>query len=75
MIVNTRTRVASQNSSNELPANRLPIVSLLALAMAAFICILTESLPAGLLPQIAGRSSLEFNDILENYLYNHRISK
>jgi len=53
MIVNTRTRVASQNSSNELPANRLPIVSLLALAMAAFICILTESLPAGLLPQIA----------------------
>ncbi|MDT8976357.1 MFS transporter [Paenibacillus sp. chi10] len=53
MIVNTRTRVASQNSSNEVPANRLPIVSLLALAMAAFICILTESLPAGLLPQIA----------------------
>ncbi|WP_339835637.1 MFS transporter [Paenibacillus sp. FSL R7-0272] len=31
----------------------LPWVALLALAMAGFICILTESLPAGLLPQIA----------------------
>lgn len=31
----------------------LPWASLLALAMAGFICILTESLPAGLLPQIA----------------------
>lgn len=53
MIVKTRTRVAAQNDSNAVAANRLPIVSLLALAMAAFICILTESLPAGLLPQIA----------------------
>ena len=53
MIIKTRTRVADQNGSNAMPANRLPIVSLLALAMAAFICILTESLPAGLLPQIA----------------------
>ncbi|OBR67659.1 MFS transporter [Paenibacillus oryzae] len=34
-------------------ANRLPWAGLLALAMAGFICILTESLPAGLLPQIA----------------------
>lgn len=32
---------------------RLPWTGLLALAMAGFICILTESLPAGLLPQIA----------------------
>jgi len=31
----------------------LPWAGLLALAMAGFICILTESLPAGLLPQIA----------------------
>lgn len=31
----------------------LPWAALLALAMAGFICILTESLPAGLLPQIA----------------------
>lgn len=33
--------------------DRMPIASLLALAMAAFITILTEALPAGLLPQIA----------------------
>lgn len=32
---------------------RLPIASLLALAAAAFITILTEALPAGLLPQMA----------------------
>lgn len=31
---------------------RLPIAGLLALAMTGFICILTETLPAGLLPQI-----------------------
>ncbi|ADU72490.1 MFS transporter [Pantoea sp. At-9b] len=33
--------------------NRLPLTSLLALALAAFITILTEALPAGLLPQMA----------------------
>ncbi|MFC0709961.1 MFS transporter [Azorhizophilus paspali] len=33
--------------------NRLPLASLLALSMAAFITILTEALPAGLLPQMA----------------------
>jgi len=33
--------------------DRLPWASLLALAMAAFITILTETLPAGLLPQMA----------------------
>ncbi|KHS69245.1 MFS transporter [Pectobacterium brasiliense] len=33
--------------------DRLPIASLLALATAAFITILTEALPAGLLPQMA----------------------
>lgn len=32
---------------------RLPLASLLALAMAAFVTILTEVLPAGLLPQMA----------------------
>lgn len=32
---------------------RLPLASLLALAVAAFITILTEALPAGLLPQMA----------------------
>lgn len=34
-------------------ADTLPIAALLALAMAAFITILTEALPAGLLPQLA----------------------
>lgn len=34
-------------------SDRLPLASLLALAMAAFITILTEALPAGLLPQMA----------------------
>ncbi|SMH46315.1 MFS transporter [Azospirillum agricola] len=33
--------------------DRLPLASLLALAMAAFITILTEALPAGLLPRMA----------------------
>jgi predicted MFS family arabinose efflux permease len=34
-------------------ADRLPMAGLLALAMTGFICILTETLPAGLLPQIS----------------------
>lgn len=34
-------------------ADRLPVASLLVLAMASFITILTEALPAGLLPQMA----------------------
>lgn len=33
---------------------RLPLAGLLALAMTGFICIITETLPAGLLPQMAG---------------------
>lgn len=36
-----------------LNSNRLPVAGLLALAMTSFIAILTETLPAGLLPQIA----------------------
>ena len=38
---------------NGTSQDRLPVASLLALAMAAFITILTEALPAGLLPQMA----------------------
>ena len=34
-------------------AERLPVSALLALAMTGFICIITETLPAGLLPQIS----------------------
>ncbi|SEK74482.1 Predicted arabinose efflux permease, MFS family [Paenibacillus sp. OK003] len=40
-------------NANKIAKERLPWSALLALAMAGFICILTESLPAGLLPQIA----------------------
>lgn len=40
-------------NANTIAKERLPWSALLALAMAGFICILTESLPAGLLPQIA----------------------
>ncbi|WP_213989966.1 MFS transporter [Sodalis sp. dw_96] len=39
-------------SSSELASAPLPVFALLALAMTGFICILTETLPAGLLPQI-----------------------
>jgi predicted MFS family arabinose efflux permease len=35
------------------PAQHLPILALLALAMTGFICILTETIPAGLLPEIS----------------------
>ncbi|GCE82525.1 MFS transporter [Komagataeibacter diospyri] len=34
------------------PDERLPVAGLLALAMTGFICIMTETLPAGLLPEI-----------------------
>lgn len=49
---------ASQDFSNPLadsstPPVRLPWAGLLALAMAGFITILTEALPAGLMPQIS----------------------
>lgn len=43
------TTIHRQNTQNE----RLPIASLLTLAMAGFITILTEALPAGLLSQIS----------------------
>ncbi|MGE7990199.1 MFS transporter [Pseudomonas sp. NPDC089554] len=33
--------------------DRIPLAALLALAMTGFICIITETLPAGLLPQMA----------------------
>ena len=35
------------------PADSLPVAGLLALAMTGFIAILTETLPAGLLPEIS----------------------
>lgn len=37
----------------EIPSERLPWAGLIALAMAGFICILTETIPAGLLIEIS----------------------
>ncbi|MCP1185884.1 MFS transporter [Paenibacillus sp. 1781tsa1] len=47
------TSLPKQRELPSISSRRLPWAGLLALAMAGFICILTESLPAGLLPQIA----------------------
>lgn len=51
--MNSNTALIRKDGTNEPSSNRLPWAGLLALAMAGFICILTESLPAGLLPKIA----------------------
>jgi len=39
-------------ASTPAHTDRLPVAALLALAMTGFICIVTETLPAGLLPQV-----------------------
>ncbi|REK75594.1 MFS transporter [Paenibacillus paeoniae] len=51
--MNRKAASASQSTGMVATINRLPWGALLALAMAGFICILTETLPAGLLPQIS----------------------
>ncbi|EIC85323.1 MFS transporter [Serratia sp. M24T3] len=43
----------SDQVSSPPEVQRLPVMALLALAMTGFICIMTETVPAGLLPQIA----------------------
>lgn len=43
---------SSLSSSPSTPRRPLPLLALSALAMTGFICIMTETLPAGLLPQI-----------------------
>lgn len=43
----------SSTQAGQLASDRLPVSALLALAMTGFICIVTETLPAGLLPQIS----------------------
>ncbi|MDM0090102.1 MULTISPECIES: MFS transporter [unclassified Variovorax] len=47
----SRTAPPARMPANER-AEPLPLAALLALAMTGFICIVTETLPAGLLPQI-----------------------
>ncbi|MCF5662884.1 MFS transporter, partial [Pseudomonas syringae] len=39
--------------ADERNDEKLPLGALLALAMTGFICIVTETLPAGLLPEIS----------------------
>jgi len=46
------TKIPPQ-SDQHATADRLPVAALLALAMTGFICIATETLPAGLLPNIS----------------------
>lgn len=46
------TSSATQSASSTPSSERLPWAGLLALAMTGFICILTETIPAGLLLQI-----------------------
>jgi predicted MFS family arabinose efflux permease len=43
----------SKQNSYAIPSERLPWAGLMALAMAGFICILTETIPAGLLIEIS----------------------
>ena len=46
--------IVTASSATKLPAPAsLPVLGLLALATASFVSILTEALPAGLLPQIS----------------------
>ena len=46
------TQSCSLPTGADRPAARLPVANLLALAVAGFITVLTEAMPAGLLPQI-----------------------
>lgn len=41
------------SSDKKKQADKLPLLSLLAFSMAGFICIMTETMPSGLLPQIS----------------------
>lgn len=51
-------QITFTNSDENVSTQKLPISALLALAMTGFICIITETLPAGLLPQIASGLSI-----------------
>ncbi|WP_338022771.1 MFS transporter [Bacillus nakamurai] len=45
-------KMSMSASTQEQAAKKIPWLELLALSMAGFICIMTETVPAGLLPQI-----------------------
>lgn len=52
MTISTQARTIEEKHEDDGRPARLPMAGLLALAMAGFVTILTEALPAGLLPQI-----------------------
>lgn len=54
----TQSTTTALDCALDRPTTRLPFTSLLALALAGFITILTETLPAGLLPQISAGLSI-----------------
>jgi predicted MFS family arabinose efflux permease len=64
--MNSRLSSASMSAGHVPAADRLPLSGLLALALTGFIAMLTEVLPAGLLPQI-GRG-LAVSDALAGQL-------
>ncbi|WP_338651391.1 MFS transporter [Lysinibacillus sp. Y5S-8] len=51
--MNNNDLTKQNEKSSAIPSERLPWAGLIALAMAGFICILTETIPAGLLIQIS----------------------
>ncbi|XHO75535.1 Purine ribonucleoside efflux pump NepI [Burkholderia gladioli] len=48
----TKTVTTLSSTTTQAGSARLPLAALLALAMTGFVCIMTETLPAGLLPQM-----------------------
>jgi len=60
------TSTTTTISDGNAPAAGFPFASLLALALAGFVTILTEALPAGLLPQIS--SGLDVSEALAGQL-------
>lgn len=63
--------------SNNPPDHRLPLGGLLAIAMAAFITLLTEILPSGLLPQMAkglGKSEALIGQLITVYAIGSLVS-
>lgn len=51
--MNTRCDQAARSVAEHTSAGTLPLAALLALTMTGFICIMTETLPAGVLPDMA----------------------
>lgn len=66
MTATTETRTLTDTGDATAVSDRFPLAALLALAVAGFITILTEALPAGLLPQIG--ASLLISEALAGQL-------